>query len=156
MQPDSERFWSKVEKSSTCWLWTGAKSTAGYGQIRASVRSVYAHRLVFEWFHGPIADGLFVCHRCDVPACCNPAHLFAGTARDNNADMMRKGRHVPKVNGPRGSAISSSRLTEAQVASIKRSLAEGASQPWLGRQYGVSTTTINNISHGKVWRHVEC
>lgn len=75
-----------------CWPWTGAVTGKGYGKISLAYRHRNAHRVAFELWHGPIPDGLLVCHRCDNRPCCNPAHLFVGTAKDNAEDMMAKGR----------------------------------------------------------------
>lgn len=76
-----------------CWEWQGTRmKTRGYGRI--SIRGVLyaAHRLAYEMAKGPIPADLFVCHSCDNPPCCNPAHLFLGTALDNNRDAQGKGR----------------------------------------------------------------
>ncbi len=90
----AERLWERVNKTDSCWLWTGATSSANYGQIRfAKDKCVLTHRLAWEVTKGAIPDGLYVLHRCDNPPCCNPDHLFLGTAADNTADMMAKGRH---------------------------------------------------------------
>lgn len=94
--PIEDRFWSKVDKTDGCWLWTGSLDTPGYGllckgvprkgNIRASIYSFLLH-------FGPYDRRLQVCHTCDVPRCVRPDHLFLGTAHDNSIDMVRKGRH---------------------------------------------------------------
>jgi hypothetical protein len=71
-------------------------SNDGYGVITADDgRQILAHRLVYERTYGAVPDGKYVCHHCDNPPCCNPAHLFVGTAADNNHDMISKGRDNP-------------------------------------------------------------
>jgi hypothetical protein len=95
-----ERFWAKVDRSGgpdACWLWTAGtfRLRNGYGKFGAdpaASRTVYAHRFAYELSHGPIPPGLLVCHHCDNPPCCNPAHLFLGTIADNMRDMSDKGR----------------------------------------------------------------
>lgn len=110
---------------------------------------------MYEAMNGPIPDKMYICHRCDQPACCNPSHLFLGTAQDNSDDMVAKGRYGGKRNLPIGSAIKSSKLREDQVAEIKLALKHHMSQPKLARHFGVSVVTINNIANGKIWRHVQ-
>lgn len=94
----SDRFWAKVDRNPDgCWLWTGSKSSHGYGQLFSMVgghRAVlHTHRISWELHNGPIPDGLWVLHRCDVRPCVRPDHLFLGTRQDNTDDMMAKGRH---------------------------------------------------------------
>ena len=95
--PWLERFWSKVEKGPGCWEWQGGRTTRGYGVFYRSGRASpqeLTHRISYELANGPIPDRLVVCHRCDNPPCCNPAHLFVGTPGDNNRDSAAKGRAV--------------------------------------------------------------
>jgi hypothetical protein len=74
-----------------CWIWRGAKTDKGYGHFKSMGKTRGAHRTAYELFVGPIPTGLYVLHRCDVPPCCNPAHLFVGTNRDNVQDAIGKG-----------------------------------------------------------------
>ena len=92
-RPVETRFWAKVVKTETCWLWRGATSAFGYGQLRIEGRIYPAHRLSYMWANGPIPDGLFVLHHCDVPQCVNPEHLWVGTASENSLEMVAHGRH---------------------------------------------------------------
>ena len=78
-----DRFWAKVEKTETCWLWTACKHRAGYGFFRVGGRNLYAHRWAYELLVGQIPPDLELDHLCRVPACVNPAHLEAVTPRVN-------------------------------------------------------------------------
>lgn len=97
--PASARLWGRVAVVGECWEFTGCHNSDGYGQLRVNGRTVKAHRLAYLLaFEDPGAS--HVCHRCDNPPCCNPAHLFLGTHADNNADRHAKGRTVMPTNGP--------------------------------------------------------
>jgi|EndMetStandDraft_8_1072994.scaffolds.fasta_scaffold717341_2 HNH endonuclease len=76
-----------------CWVWVGGRNNSGYGTIHRNGWPEGTHRTSWQVHRGPIPDGLWVLHKCDVPSCCRPDHLFLGTAQDNIDDMMAKGRH---------------------------------------------------------------
>lgn len=88
------RFWIKVRKTRTCWLWRRAKSAHGYGQFHYFMghKQIAAHRVSWLLAYGEIPEGMCVLHDCDNPVCVNPNHLFLGTQKDNIHDMQYKGR----------------------------------------------------------------
>lgn len=121
MQPNElARFMAKVEMvtESGCWIWTKNLTWNGYGQFFSSDRkALRAHRYAYAALVAPIPDGLCVLHRCDAPACVNPAHLFLGTKTDNMRDAMAKGRNLPLG---KGESHSHAKLTEDNVIEIRR------------------------------------
>ena len=145
------RFWSRVDirGPNECWEWQGGTDGGkGYGRIRwGSPRKIRvgAHRVSWELHHGPIPDGMLVCHTCDNKPCVNPAHLFLGTNQDNLRDAAHKGRMA------RGEHQSSSKLTEPEVLEIYRRYWWGDSRNVLAQEFGVSRASIWNIGTGKCW-----
>lgn len=160
------RFQEKVTPGRNgCIEWSGSRNEHGYGIQRIDGRAVKAHRVAWEFAHGPIPAGQHVLHRCDNPPCVNPDHLFLGIHVDNMADMVAKGRaagatgdrhgsrtHPERVR--RGSASGRAKLTEADIPVIRVRLAAGESQRSVARSYGVHHITILQIAHGETWRHV--
>lgn len=134
---------------SACWEWQGPRGKQGYGYAKIAGLPSRAHRLSYELHYGPIPDGLYVCHTCDNRACVNPTHLFLGTAADNTADMVAKGRAYK----PRGEAHPHAKLTWGDVREIRRLYATGKyTQEKLGQRFGVNRTTVWSIVHHKAWK----
>ncbi len=162
--PLKERFWRRVEKTETCWIWIGFVRRE-YGELtdwRANVRYV-AHRLAWELRTGKaVPDGLFVLHDCptgDNPLCIRNdeerthtingiirpqfGHLWIGTQADNMADMQMKGRS--------GFA----KLTPKNVLESRRRYAAGEiSQGGLMKELSMSRAGIRHMLLGKTWKHV--
>jgi hypothetical protein len=151
-KPDEQRFWSKVDKTGDCWIWTAGKNQDGYGLFctgpRSGMQHHPAHRYAWELTHGEITDGQWVLHRCDNPPCVNPAHLFLGNARDNVDDMHAKQRHCF------GERHHSAKLTEEQIKDIRARYKPGAGNV-LAREFGVALSTIMQIVKRRTWTHLE-
>lgn len=138
----------REDPNTGCIEWQGSRDRDGYGTLRSGRKDHKAHRVAYEKAHGPIARGLSVCHRCDNPPCCNPAHLFLGTPRDNTHDAVRKGRNA------RGARNGHTKLNDAAVRHIRALVADGRSQEEVGRLYGVGQTAISSIVRRRTWAHV--
>ncbi len=150
-------FLSKVRRldvGQRCWSWEGRIMTNGYGKLG----NLYAHRLAYTLFVGPIPEGLQVCHHCDNRSCVRPDHLFLGTQSDNLQDMARKGRGFPQRHPellPRGSGHARAKLTEEAVATLRaRYAAGGISQDALARELSIGQSTVSSAIRGETWGHV--
>lgn len=144
LAPEAHTFDWYIEAASDdeCWPWRGTiNRTTGYGQWWHDGRAMRAHRAAYERVHGPIPDGLIVCHRCDNPPCCNPAHLFLGTQADNQRDKKNKGRTSRgERNGGGG------KLTENDVREIRRLAANGERYIVIASQFGVTPTMRGHVA----------
>jgi hypothetical protein len=150
--PNAEAFWARVEKGPVCWLWTGTRSVHGYGwSLRHWPGGGKAHRCSWILRNGPIPDGLWVLHKCDVRLCVNPDHLYLGTHADNQADKNRKGRN--KHNGLKHEHHWNAKIGPIEVSLI-RDLYAGTplKQKDLAAVFGVTFGTISDIVLGKTWK----
>src|ERR1044071_9273813 len=143
-----DRFWEKVDKSGDCWLWTAGKSSRGYGKffIAQNEPEISAHRFSYELAHGPIPEGMYVCHRCDNRRCVNPSHLFLGTHQQNIEDMVVKQRHA------QGNRNGCAKLTVVDVVAIRQRYATGSvTQSALAAEYNVTQTAIYGVVRRITW-----
>lgn len=125
------------EPNSGCWLWDGSMNSDGYGNIRRDKITHKTHRYVFEQTYGKIDKGLCVCHKCDVPNCVNPEHLFVGTHKDNMRDRAKKGKN---------------NWMKLSVAQVKKIILDTRMQSVIAKDYGVSRALICMIKSGKLER----
>ena len=121
---------SVVRSNGECWLWQRAKQKRGYGVLEVCGKAMQAHRFAFQVLKGPIPDGMFVLHQCDVPLCVNPAHLYLGTDRENLADQYARNRRPHK-------------LSKDRVRELLRLRAEGQSQDAVATVLGISRQAVS-------------
>ena len=146
------RFWSKVKKTSRCWLWTGAKRGRGYGVLRrgsADEGFVDSHRFSYEIHFGPVPEDMWVLHHCDNPSCIRPSHIYAGTPKQNNQDMVFRGRSI------RGESHANSRLTFNQVKIIRSEyIPHKIFMETFAKRFRVSVSTIQRVISKESWNHI--
>jgi len=142
------RFWTKVKKTETCWIWAGATSN-GHGVFRPSRsrQNVRAHRFIWELVNGRIPNGKFVCHHCDNRPCVRPDHLFLGSHQDNMTDMTTKNRQALGERNGRAKL-------NAKIIEYVRSRAGIHKHSELAQELGVSIATIRHIVNRRIWRHL--
>jgi len=148
------RFFSKVQKTDTCWLWKGSLNRnqwgKRYGTLQMGEKNMLAHRISYELFKGKIPKGKIVCHQCDIESCVNPNHLWLGSYQDNMEDMRFKKRE----NYVKGSINPASKLTEKEVEKIKELYIEGWMIKDISSFFGVTRHCIQHILKGKTWKHL--
>jgi hypothetical protein len=142
----AERFWPKVAQpdAKDCWEWLGHRDHRGYGRLKSPGKTgpvFKAHRVSYEMHHGPVPEGLHVLHRCDNPACVNPAHLYVGTHADNMDDIARRRRSGRM------------KFSDEDVRALRVAVDEGMSIAAAARRFGVSESQAHNLVKGHQRRY---
>lgn len=140
------RFYEKFYIADNgCWNWIGATNSDGYGRISLNKIQIYAHIFSYEFHNNTFAGESCVLHKCDIPRCVNPDHLFLGTYHDNTIDMLLKDR------------CGRSKLTILQVEDIRNEwkatskLKGDYAACKLAKKYGVNKNAIYKIVGNKTW-----
>jgi hypothetical protein len=173
-------FWSLVDirEAIQCWNWMGNRFRNGYGSFTIHRNRFKTHRIAYFLKTGEDPERSLVCHACDNPPCCNPAHLWSGSCLDNLLDMRSKGRaptgdkngsRTHPENRPRGELHHTrlrpetlkygtdnpmAKLNAEQVLAIRSEYESGVSSPQLSLKYGVTDVCILAIVHRKTWKHI--
>lgn len=175
----AEVFWSKVQRTSGCWLWLGPKDQDGYGIFSSTRLKVQrAHRAAWVLVNGSIPTGLCVLHSCDVPCCVNPDHLWLGSNLDNVKDRTNKGRSAKGAqNGhatkpectPRGLKHGAytkpesrrvgvlngrAKLQPDDVRQIRVLFQQSGDKKAIADHFKITPQQVQHIVTGRQWRHV--
>lgn len=147
-----DRLLDKLKKNPAtgCWEWQGKWKSEGYGRLNHRGRSKQAHRIAYRLYCDRIPPGAVVRHKCDNRLCCNPVHLECGTVRDNNMDMITRGRARNGVSI--GERNGRAKLTQEQVLMILASPRDSDME--LAARLGVSDRSIRRIRRGSSWKHL--
>jgi len=141
-----------------CWLYQGTQAN-GYGVLYFDGDRYLVHRVSYRIYYGVDPYPLLVCHSCDVPACFNPKHLFAGTHKDNMDDMRAKGRahyqknpnwKPTKKTGGEADTSKFPALTKEQILFCKTAYGRGMTQRQLAEKFNVSIATVSRATRCKI------
>ncbi len=150
---DFLRFRYKVndtEGKDACWNWCGSRNSDGYGQFSLIGSIFKSHRIAYKVSTGNEPGKMEVCHKCDNPACCNPAHLFLDTHSGNMKDCAKKGR----LNIQKTPYFARAVLNGENVASIRSRYNSGESIQGLASEFSVHVETVRYLIKRKTWRHI--
>jgi hypothetical protein len=145
------KIMSHVKIENECFVWLRGKDKNGYGCITFDKESLRTHREMYRLKKGNIEPGKMVCHTCDNTSCCNPKHLYLGTAKQNTADMINRKRNLTDSGG----FLGRSKLTKEDVIEIRKLLDLGVTQAHLARKYSIGRDAIYCIKARRTWKHVE-
>jgi len=145
----TERFWSKVNKTDSCWNWIAGCDFDGYALFKYYRKTRRAAQIAMIITHGNIPDGMWVLHKCDNPKCVNPDHLYFGTPSQNSHDREDRNRGRCLIGGLNGY----NKLVEEQVAEIKKLIGKYTGRE-IAKIYNVTPSLISCIKHNKIWNHV--
>jgi hypothetical protein len=148
----TDDFWNALEPelNTGCWLWPGAAHDVGYGRVWFDGRVRPVHRVAWALTKGEPPAHLCVCHRCDTPACANPAHLFLGTHKENAEDKVRKGRH--RFVALRGADHPTIHTTVEEALAIRAAYAAGLHVPELAAKFQKTRAVIRGVVKRRTWR----
>lgn len=130
------QFWSRVDVTDTCWLWTAGLYGNGYGQFMG----MRAHRVAWVLFNGYLPDDVLLLHDCDIKRCVSPLCTYPGTQLDNVRDSIRKGRFNQRR-----------KLSEDDVRRIRNRIAQGEYRRTIAPDFGVNKGCIDKIAEGCTW-----
>lgn len=135
LKTTEEKFYQYVEKTESCWNWTGFLDRYGYGKFKLNNKTFKAHRYSYQLTYGDFNESLHVLHHCDRPCCVNPNHLFLGTNKDNVADRTAKKRH----------GQTSKHLTPNEKTAILTAVEQGQPLQSIAQQFQVHISTIRRV-----------
>lgn len=146
-------FHGYIDKSAGpdgCWRWTGSHDGNGYGKFKVDGGICgRTHRLAYFLAHGVDPAEMMVCHTCDNPGCCNPAHLWLGTNSQNQLDCEAKGRRPKRpVDGERNG---NAKLSLVDLGKVREMIAGGSTNKAIARVFGVTHQAISRVRRGRSW-----
>jgi hypothetical protein len=139
-----------VNPETQCWEWNKSTDRGGYGKFWYQGRIVAAHRAAWILHRGTIPPGAFVCHRCDVPGCVNPKHLFLGDHRRNMADMVGKGRQKQQ----QGESNPRAMLCGSDVRAIWKLRKKGLGAKRIAKLLALPFGSVCGVVHQGTWAHL--
>lgn len=146
-----EKFWSRIIKQEDgCWIFSGSTTKPppfGYGQLYQGNKHILAHRYSYQLHNGETPTGMYVLHKCDNRLCCNPAHLFLGTLKDNTQDAIKKNRTAS------GERHGKCKLTKEQAKEIWDAR-NSKNKYQLAHKFGVKYGAVRDIFNGNNWKEV--